>query len=159
MMACRIPSCTVPSKVLDARKAGKHKSVMENDPLVRAAVDVRLRAYAPYSRFPVGAAVETVDGRIFTGCNVENAAYPEGSCAEAGAIAAMAAAGGRRIRRVVVCGGGAAPCTPCGGCRQKIREFAAAETPVIMVSPAGERLLERTLSDLLPDSFGPGNLG
>ncbi|WP_025813981.1 cytidine deaminase family protein, partial [Komagataeibacter kakiaceti] len=64
----------------------------------------------------------------------------------------------RRIRRVVVCGGGAAPCTPCGGCRQKIREFAAAETPVIMVSPAGERLLERTLSDLLPDSFGPGNL-
>ena len=158
MMGCTIPPCTVPSKVLDARKAGKQTSVMKNDPLVRAAVDARLRAYAPYSRFQVGAAVETVDGLIFAGCNVENAAYPEGTCAEAGAIAAMALAGGRRIRRVVVCGGGDAPCTPCGGCRQKIREFGVADTRVTMVSPQGEIMVERTLADLLPDSFGPGNL-
>ncbi|GBQ37031.1 MAG: cytidine deaminase [Komagataeibacter hansenii] len=131
---------------------------MENDPLVQAAVEVRLRAYAPYSRFQVGAAVETADGRMFAGCNVENAAYPEGTCAEAGAIAAMAAAGAREIRRVVVCGGLDTPCTPCGGCRQKIREFAGPDTTVTMVSPQGGVLLVRTLADLLPDSFGPGSL-
>ncbi|WP_019090755.1 cytidine deaminase [Komagataeibacter europaeus] len=131
---------------------------MNNDPLVQAAIDVRLRAYAPYSRFPVGAAVETADGRIFAGCNVENAAYPEGTCAEAGAIAAMVARGERQIHRVVVCGGTDAPCTPCGGCRQKIREFAAPETPVSMVSAGGTVLLVRTLADLLPDSFGPDSL-
>ena len=131
---------------------------MNNDPLVQAAVDIRLRAYAPYSRFQVGAAVEAADGRIHSGCNVENAAYPEGTCAEAGAIAAMVAQGGRQIRRVVVCGGAEAPCTPCGGCRQKIREFAAPDTPVTMVSPTGKILLVRTLADLLPDSFGPDSL-
>ncbi|GCE88438.1 cytidine deaminase [Komagataeibacter diospyri] len=131
---------------------------MSNDPLVQAAVDARLRAYAPYSRFQVGAAVEATDGRIFAGCNVENAAYPEGTCAEAGAIAAMVAQGGRHIRRVVVCGGGDAACTPCGGCRQKIREFAAPGTPVTMVSAGGAVLQVRTLADLLPDSFGPDSL-
>lgn len=131
---------------------------MSNDPLVQAAIDVRLRAYAPYSRFQVGAAVGTADGRIFAGCNVENAAYPEGTCAEAGAIAAMVAQGGRDIRRVVVCGGGNAACTPCGGCRQKIREFASPRTPVTMVSAGGAVLLVRTLAELLPDSFGPDSL-
>ncbi|GBQ59743.1 cytidine deaminase [Komagataeibacter swingsii] len=131
---------------------------MSNDPLVQAAIDVRLRAYAPYSRFQVGAAVAAADGRIFTGCNVENAAYPEGTCAEAGAIAAMVAQGGRDIRRVVVCGGGDAACTPCGGCRQKIREFASPRTPVTMVSAGGAVLLVRTLAELLPDSFGPDSL-
>ncbi|GBQ09735.1 cytidine deaminase [Komagataeibacter rhaeticus] len=131
---------------------------MDIKPLVQSAVDAYGRAYAPYSRFQVGAAVETDDGRIFAGCNVENAAYPEGTCAEAGAIAAMVMAGGRHIRRVVVCGGGDAACTPCGGCRQKIREFGAPQTPVTMVSPSGTVRLVRTLAELLPDSFGPDNL-
>ncbi|MCE2563059.1 cytidine deaminase [Komagataeibacter sp. FNDCF1] len=131
---------------------------MDNSALVKAAVDVRARAYAPYSRFMVGAAVETDDGRIFAGCNVENAAYPEGTCAEAGALAAMVAAGGRQVRHVVVCGGGNAACTPCGGCRQKIREFARPDTPVTMVSDSGRVLMVRTLAQLLPDSFGPDSL-
>ena len=103
------------------------------DPLTQAALDARAKAYAPYSKFPVGAAIRTDTGAVFAGCNVENAAYPEGTCAEAGAIAAMAMAGGRRIVEVVVAGGGAMPCTPCGGCRQKIREFGAADTAIRMV--------------------------
>ncbi|BAK82427.1 cytidine deaminase [Komagataeibacter medellinensis] len=131
---------------------------MDITPLVKSAIDARGRAYAPYSRFQVGAALETEDGRVFAGCNVENAAYPEGTCAEAGAIAAMVMAGGRQIRRIVVCGGGDTACTPCGGCRQKIREFAVPQTPVTMVSANGSVLLVRTLAELLPDSFGPENL-
>ncbi|GAN88135.1 MULTISPECIES: cytidine deaminase [Komagataeibacter] len=131
---------------------------MNNDPLIQAAVDIRLRAYAPYSRFLVGAAVETTDGQIYSGCNVENAAYPEATCAEAGAIAAMVAQGGRHIRRVAISGGVDTACPPCGGCRQKIREFASPDTPVTMASPTGEILLVRTLAELLPDSFGPDNL-
>ncbi|AQU88505.1 cytidine deaminase [Komagataeibacter nataicola] len=131
---------------------------MNHDPVARAAMAVRAHAYAPYSRFQVGAAVEATDGRIFAGCNVENAAYPEGTCAEAGAIAAMVAAGMRQIRRVVVCGGTGAACTPCGGCRQKIREFAPPEARITMISPQGAVLVVHTLADLLPDSFGPGSL-
>ncbi|MBE7618859.1 cytidine deaminase [Gluconacetobacter entanii] len=126
--------------------------------LTEAAVTVRGNAHAPYSGFAVGAAVEDGDGRIFAGCNVENAAYPEGTCAEAGAIAAMVAAGGRSLRRVVVCGGGPQPCFPCGGCRQKIREFAAASVEIDMVDPQGKILARRTLGELLPDGFGPENL-
>jgi cytidine deaminase len=115
-------------------------------------------AYAPYSRFLVGAAVRTPEGAIHAGCNVENAAYPEGTCAEAGAIAAMVISGGRRIAELVVAGPEGASCTPCGGCRQKLREFAAPETPVRVVGPAGDILLETTLSALLPHSFGPETL-
>jgi len=126
--------------------------------LVAAAVASRARGYAPYSRFLVGAALRTADGGLFAGCNVENAAYPQGTCAEAGAISAMVAAGGRRIAEVVVAGGGPRPCTPCGGCRQKLREFAAPDVPVHMVDPAGNLLLTRTLQQLLPDSFGPEDL-
>src|SRR3954449_10847330 len=92
-------------------------------------------AYAPYSKFPVGAAVLTPEGEIFSGCNVENAAYPQGSCAEAGAIAAMALAGRRRIVEVVVVGGGTGLCTPCGGCRQRLREFAGPEAPIHVAGP------------------------
>ncbi|MXP63368.1 cytidine deaminase [Roseomonas sp. M0104] len=129
-----------------------------SDPLVEAALAARARAYAPYSRFAVGAALRTAEGAIHAGCNVENAAYPQGTCAEAGAIAAMALAGGGRIAEVVVAGGGAAPCTPCGGCRQKIREFAAPDTLVRMVDAEGRLLLRATLAELLPHSFGPDNL-
>lgn len=126
------------------------------DTLVAAALAARGRAYAPYSRFAVGAAVLTDAGAMHAGCNVENAAYPEGTCAEAGAIAAMVLAGGRRIAELVVAGAGL--CTPCGGCRQKLREFGDAATTVRIVDPAGAVLLRTTLADLLPHSFGPENL-
>jgi len=128
------------------------------DPLTEAALAARAKAYAPYSKFQVGAAIRTDTGAVFAGCNVENAAYPEGTCAEAGAIAAMAMAGGRRIVEVVVAGGGAMPCTPCGGCRQKIREFGGAGTTIRMVDGEGRLLLRATLAELLPHSFGPDNL-
>ena len=128
------------------------------DPLVDAALAARGAAYAPYSRFAVGAALRTDEGAVHAGCNVENAAYPEGTCAEAGAIAAMVLAGGRRVAELVVAGGGAAPCTPCGGCRQKLREFGAPGTLVRIVDAEGRALLRTSLADLLPHSFGPDNL-
>ncbi len=129
------------------------------DEIVSAAVAARARAYAPYSRFLVGAAVRTETGAVFAGCNVENAAYPLGVCAEAGAISAMVLAGGRRIVEVVVAGAGPAAVTPCGGCRQKLREFAAPGMRVRMVDAAGVDVAVATLEALLPMSFGPENLG
>lgn len=126
--------------------------------LVQAARQARENAYAPYSKFLVGAAVLDEHGRIHAGCNVENAAYPEGLCAEAGALSAMVANGGRRARAVVVVGTGAAWITPCGGCRQKLREFCDADTPIFS---ANEDTLgpTYTLQQLLPESFGPEHLG
>jgi cytidine deaminase len=126
--------------------------------LFAAARDAYANAYAPYSKFPVGAALMTPEGEIFSGCNVENAAYPQGSCAEAGAISAMALAGRRRIAEIAVVGGGAGLCTPCGGCRQRLREFAGPETPIHVAGPEGVRA-RFTLAQLLPESFGPENLG
>jgi cytidine deaminase len=128
------------------------------DALVQAALAARARAHAPYSRFAVGAALRTETGAIHAGCNVENAAYPQGSCAEAGAISAMVLAGGRRIAEIVVAGAGPEPCTPCGGCRQRLREFAAPDLVVRVVDEHGRERLRRTLAELLPDSFGPANL-
>ena len=125
--------------------------------LFEAARLARERAYAPYSRFKVGAAVATPEGEVFAGCNVENAAYPIGTCAEAGAIAAMVAAGRSRIAAVLVLGEGEALVTPCGGCRQRIREFAAPDTPVHVAGANGVRRTFR-LDELLPFSFGPDNL-
>ena len=127
------------------------------DRTIAAAIAARQAAYAPYSEFRVGAAVRSESGAVYTGCNVENAAYPEGICAEASAIAAMVMAGERRIAEIAVAGGGEHLCTPCGGCRQKIREFAAATTPVLVCGPDGLRR-RFTLGDLLPSSFGPNNL-
>ena len=126
--------------------------------MIAAARKVRGKAWVPYSRFKVGAALRTPDGRIFAGCNVENAAYPQSSCAEASAISLMVSSGARRITEVVVCGGGTGPCTPCGGCRQRLAEFASPGTKVHMVSPAGRVLLSTTLAALLPYAFGPINL-
>ncbi|MGA2492896.1 MAG: cytidine deaminase [Roseiarcus sp.] len=135
------------------------KSADENlDALFAAAKAARERAYAPYSRFLVGAAIRAPSGAVYSGCNVENAAYPQGSCAEAGAIAAMALAGERRIAEIVVVGDGEDLCTPCGGCRQRIREFADAATRIHVAGLAGVRA-SFTLEDLLPHSFGPGHLG
>ena len=122
--------------------------------LMDAALRAREQAYAPYSKFAVGAAVMDEHGRMHAGCNVENAAYPQGVCAEAGAISAMVLAGGRAIQAVAVAAHAAQPVTPCGGCRQKLREFAEGSTPVLMVDPTGLRL-RTTLAALLPESFGP----
>ncbi len=127
------------------------------DALFEAALAARERAYAPYSHYRVGAALADESGRVFAGCNVENAAYPQGSCAETGAIAAMLAAGESRIAEILVIGDGDELCTPCGGCRQRIREFAAPDTPVHIAGPDGIRR-SFTLDELLPFSFGPDNL-
>lgn len=125
--------------------------------LFDAARAAQANAYAPYSRFHVGAAILDEAGRLHAGCNVENAAYPAGTCAEAGAIAAMALAGGRRIMAILVVGDGENPVSPCGACRQRIREFAAPETPVHIAGPEGLRMT-MTIAELLPVSFGPDNL-
>lgn len=130
--------------------------------LIEAARNARQTAYAHYSHYRVGAALLDEQGTIHAGCNVENGAYPLGTCAEAGAIAAMALAGGRTIKAVAVAGGktdtqpesdpwGLA--SPCGGCRQRLAEFAdGADTPVIIVSPE-EVMLDTTIGDLLPHAF------
>ncbi|GLK68608.1 cytidine deaminase [Hansschlegelia plantiphila] len=126
--------------------------------LFAAGSAVRENAYAPYSGFRVGAALVTSDGAIHAGCNVENAAYPVGSCAEAGALSAMAGSGARRLAAILVLGEGDALCTPCGACRQRIREFAAGDAVVLVAGPEGVRR-RFTVDDLLPESFGPDNLG
>ncbi|MEK0083320.1 purine-nucleoside phosphorylase [Benzoatithermus flavus] len=131
---------------------------MSPDELFQAARAAREHAYAPYSRFAVGAAIRTASGRIFTGCNVENAAYPQGQCAEATAVGAMAAAGERVIAEVAVAGSGEALCSPCGGCRQRLVEFGRPDTPVHLGGPEGIRLTV-TLGELLPYAFGGHNLG
>ena len=126
----------------------------EDDRLLEAAKNVRRNAHAPYSHYQVGAALLDEVGRVHTGCNVENAAFPEGSCAEANAIGAMVAAGGRRIAAIAVVGGRESlePCTPCGGCRQKIAEFADPATRILLLDAAGAVTAHAT-GDLLPDSF------
>ncbi len=126
--------------------------------LFAAAEAVRARAYAPYSNFHVGAAILADDGKIYSGCNVENAAYPVGNCAEPSAIAAMIAGGGKRIVRIYVTGPGTVPVTPCGGCRQRIREFSTHATVIISHGIEGEPLVQ-TIGELLPHSFGPEFLG
>ena len=130
-----------------------------SDMLIRAAIEAMPHAYAPYSRFYVGAAIEDENGALHTGVNVENAAYPNGICAETAAMAMMIQQDGTRIVKIAVSGGdGVLLCTPCGGCRQRIREFASATTPVLICD--GEGLKARfTLAELLPHSFGPENLG
>jgi cytidine deaminase len=122
-----------------------------------AARAAREQAYAPYSHFQVGAALLDEQGRIHAGCNVENAAYPLGQCAEASALGALVLAGGQRIAAALVLGVAAAPVTPCGGCRQRLREFADDALPVWAADPSGLRR-RYTLGELLPSSFGPRHL-
>jgi len=133
----------------------------KSDSALRALFDAaraaQVQAYAPYSRFPVGAAIRAPGGAIFAGCNVENAAFPQGACAEASAIAAMAVAGERRIAEILVIGDGDGLCMPCGGCRQRIREFADAGAPIHVAGPEGVRA-SFTLGELLPHAFGPEHL-
>jgi len=120
--------------------------------LLNDARAARENAYAPYSNFPVGAALRTTVGTVFCGVNVENVAYPEGTCAEAGAIAAMCAAGEREIAEITVVADAPKPVPPCGGCRQKIAEFAGADVVVTMVTMDGESL-SMTVAELLPGKF------
>ena len=126
--------------------------------LQKAATEVRENAYAPYSGFQVGAAVRGASGTIYAGCNVENVAYPEGTCAEAGAIAAMVAAGETRLTGVYVIAGSPMPVTPCGGCRQKLSEFGTGDVPVTLANLDGVEE-KMTLADLLPGAFGEHHLG
>lgn len=134
-------------------------STIDKSALLRAALNVRPNAHAPYSNFQVGAAVLADDGSVHVGANMENAAYPLGVCAEGSALAGMVAGGGSRfITACAVVAEGAEPCTPCGGCRQKLFEFGSPETLIIIGNPSGEIVMETTLGDLLPSAFGPGNL-
>lgn len=125
--------------------------------LREAAKAVRLNAHAPYSQFKVGAAIRSASGAIYVGCNVENVAYPEGTCAEAGAIAAMVAAGETAISEAYVIAGAALPVTPCGGCRQKLAEFGDGAVPVTMATTQGvEQVM--TLAELLPGTFSASHM-
>jgi len=122
-----------------------------------AALAVRENAHAPYSNFKVGAALRTVDGAVFVGCNVENVAYPEGTCAEAGALAAMVASGARGVAELYVVADSPDPVPPCGGCRQKLAEFAASDVMVTLATVAGETHTTR-VGDLLPGAFDAGHM-
>ncbi|NJM29381.1 MAG: cytidine deaminase [Rhizobiales bacterium] len=126
--------------------------------LIEAALAARKHAHAPYSKFYVGSAMRDETGRIHAGCNVENAAYPQGWCAECSAIAALVVSGAKRITEVAVVGNGETLCTPCGGCRQKIREFASDDVAVHCYGESGKLIRSFTLGELLPASFGPENL-
>lgn len=120
--------------------------------LIDAARAVRENAYAPYSHFKVGAALRGASGAIYRGCNVENVAYPEGTCAEAGAIAAMVAAGETELTEVAVIADSPMPVSPCGGCRQKLAEFGRHDVKVILATTDG-KVFETTIGDLLPGVF------
>ena len=128
-----------------------------NTELIAAAIAVRSRAYAPYSGHPVGAAVLDETGAIHVGANVENAAYPEGVCAEASAISAMVAAGETRLTAVAVIADSPSPVPPCGGCRQKLAEFGAGDAPVTLATTDGA-LDHTTIGDLLPGRFSAGHM-
>ena len=125
--------------------------------LFKAAKKVRLMAYVPYSNFKVGVALLTDNNSIIVGCNVENAAYPQSQCAEASAIGNLLSNGHSKIKEVVVIGSGELLCSPCGGCRQRLREFTNLDVQIHMCNIDGH-LKTASLKDLLPDSFGPENL-
>jgi cytidine deaminase len=125
--------------------------------LFEQALAVQARAYAPYSHFLVGAAILSPSGNIYVGCNVENAAYPVGNCAEASAIAAMIAGGEKEIVALVTICDSTEVGTCCGGCRQRVREFAKSDTSIYACGPDGVRAIF-TMEQLLPTSFGPDNL-
>ncbi|WP_180898221.1 cytidine deaminase [Martelella soudanensis] len=126
--------------------------------LFEAARAASARSYSPYSKFPVGAAILADDGAVYAGANVENLAYPEGICAEGVAIGHMVMGGGRRIRAVAVYAPRLALCTPCGGCRQKLAEFSAADAEVYLCDDAGVRETV-TVGALLPHAFFTEDIG
>ncbi len=122
-----------------------------------AAERARRNAYAPYSNFKVGAAIRTASGAVHMGCNVENVAYPEGTCAEAGAIAAMVLAGDTAVAEVYVIAESPVPVSPCGGCRQKLAEFGAGDVRVTMATTGGAEQV-MTLAELLPGAFNTDHM-
>lgn len=125
--------------------------------LKKAALQVRENAYAPYSDFKVGAALRSASGAVYVGCNVENVAYPEGTCAEAGAIAAMVAAGDTDFVEAYVVAGSPEPVTPCGGCRQKLAEFGKPDAKVTMATTSGVEQ-QTSVGDLLPGVFNQSHM-
>ena len=125
--------------------------------LFDAALAARARAYAPYSKYRVGAALRAASGAVFSGCNVENAAYPLGACAESSAISAMILAGESRITEILIVGEGDALVTPCGACRQRLNEFSNTDTKVHCADSTSVKA-SFSLSDLLPHAFGPNHL-
>ncbi len=130
---------------------------MSESSYIAATKEAMNKAYVPYSNYPVGALIVTKNGNTYSGCNVENASYPLGNCAEAAAITSMVLAGEKNIKMIYVMSQNDQGGSPCGGCRQRIREFSDVDTQVILCSPSGvqQRLL---LTDLLPNSFGPEHL-
>ena len=131
-----------------------------NEPTADMIAQAKLmmeRAHAPYSNFHVGAVIKGANGKLYAGCNVENASYPESCCAESSAIGVMVADGEKKIAEVLVMAVADDLVTPCGGCRQKLREFAGETVPIYLCSPEGLRHTI-TLGDLLPLSFGPDHL-
>jgi len=130
---------------------------MNEENYIAATKEAMSKAYVPYSNYPVGALIVTDNGNTYSGCNVENASYPLGNCAEAAAIASMVLAGEKYIRMIYVMTKNDEGGIPCGGCRQRIREFSDENTQIMMCSPDGvqQRI---NLSELLPNSFGPEHL-
>jgi len=130
---------------------------MNEENYIAATKEAMNKAYVPYSSYPVGALVVTDKGNTYSGCNVENASYPEGHCAETAAIASMVIGGEKKIKTIYVMTKNDEGGIPCGGCRQRIREFSDENTQIIMCSPDGvqQRI---NLSELLPNSFGPEHL-
>ena len=125
--------------------------------LIEEARRAQAKAYARYSGYAVGTALRAASGRIYAGCNVENAAYPLSQCAEANAVAAMVLGGDREIAEVAIVGPGEVLCTPCGGCRQALAEFGSAGVRIHICGPAGD-VVEESLGVLIPRAFGPENL-
>jgi len=130
---------------------------MKEENYIATTQEAMNKAYAPYSNYPVGALIVTDNGNTYTGCNVENASYPLGNCAEASAIASMVIAGEKKIKMIYIMTKNDEGGIPCGGCRQRIREFSDSNTQIMMCSPDGvqQRI---NLSELLPNSFGPEHL-
>lgn len=155
--ACaRARAVASPTQVDDRRRVCVYDKAMDRlEDMIARAGAARDNAYAPYSGFTVGACLRAASGRLFAGCNVENAAFPEGQCAETSALGAMIAAGERRIVEIVVVASGDGLCFPCGGCRQRLGEFAAPDCPVHVCGPEGVRRTT-TLGALLPEGFAAG---
>ena len=130
---------------------------MNEENYIKATKEAMSKAYVPYSNYPVGALIVTNNGNTYSGCNVENASYPLGNCAEASAIASMVISGEKKIKTIYVMTKNDEGGIPCGGCRQRIREFSDENTQIMMCSPDGVQN-RINLSELLPNSFGPEHL-
>ncbi|HBS51617.1 MAG TPA: cytidine deaminase [Coxiellaceae bacterium] len=127
--------------------------------MAQKACEVMQYAYAPYSKYRVGACVQAEDGTMFVGCNVENISYGLTICAERSAITSLISAGKKKIKAIAIVGSGSELCTPCGACRQIIREFAAQDAPIYLCDPLTKKVVETTnIKNLLPLSFGPEHL-